>query len=137
MDFAMNVDEVIAQFTSKLGVDVKISVEIQSTSTREGFDEAMQRSHRKIVMFFKFSNAEFEDYSTSEAISFKDDLGNSAPASPKAPCLALKLLHNPHGCGECRYCWSKYLSMQVALESSIYFGFFSLSRASTNCFAGR
>jgi hypothetical protein len=28
-----------------------------------------------------------------------------------APAL-LYLLHNPHGCGECRYCRSKYLSMQ-------------------------
>jgi len=27
--------------------------------------------------------------------------------------LAPYLLHNPQGCGECRYCRSKYLSMQV------------------------
>lgn len=61
MDFAMIVDEVVAQFTSKLGVEVKISVEIQSNSTRDGFDEAMQRSIKENCNVLKFSNAEFED----------------------------------------------------------------------------
>jgi transposase len=32
-----------------------------------------------------------------------------------APAL-LYLLHNPHGCGECRYCRSKYLSIQVVRQ---------------------
>jgi len=61
MDFAMIVDEVVAQFTSKLGVEVKISVEIQTTSTRDGFDEAMQRSVKENCNVLKFNNAEFED----------------------------------------------------------------------------
>jgi hypothetical protein len=61
MDFAMIVDEVIAKFTSKPGVEVKISVEIQSTSTRGGFDEAMQRSIKENCNVLKFSNMEFWD----------------------------------------------------------------------------
>ncbi|MEI6335879.1 MAG: DUF499 domain-containing protein [Methylococcaceae bacterium] len=61
MDFATIVDEVIEQFTSKLGVDVKISIEIQATSTRDGFDEAMQWSIKENCNVLKFGNAEFEE----------------------------------------------------------------------------
>ena len=43
MNFATIVDEVVEQFTSKLGVDVNCSIEIQATSTRDGFDDALQR----------------------------------------------------------------------------------------------
>lgn len=60
MDFATIVDEVIEQFTSKLGVDVKISVEIQATSNRDGFDDALQRSVKENCRVLKFGNAEFE-----------------------------------------------------------------------------
>ena len=60
MDFATIVDEVVEQFTSKLGVDVKISVEIQATSNREGFDEAMQRAVKENCKVLKFGNSEFE-----------------------------------------------------------------------------
>jgi predicted AAA+ superfamily ATPase len=60
MDFATIVDEVVEQFTSKLGVDVKISVEIQATSNRDGFDDALQRSVKENCRVLKFGNAEFE-----------------------------------------------------------------------------
>ena len=60
MDFAMIVDEVVQQFTSKLGVDVTISVEIQAKS-KEGFDEVMQRTIKENCNVLKFNNAEFED----------------------------------------------------------------------------
>lgn len=61
MDFANIVDEVVEQFTSKLGVEVKISIEIQATSTRGGFDEAMQRSIKENCNVLKFGIAEFEE----------------------------------------------------------------------------
>jgi uncharacterized protein len=61
MDFATIVDEVVEQFTSKLGVDVKISVEIQATSHRDGFDEAMQRAVKENCRVLRFGNSEFEE----------------------------------------------------------------------------
>lgn len=42
-------------------VDVKISIEIQATSNRDGFDESMQRSIKENCNVLKFSNSEFED----------------------------------------------------------------------------
>ena len=60
MDFATIVDEVVQQFTSKLGVDISISVEIQAKS-RDGFDEALQRTIKENCNVLRFSNAEFED----------------------------------------------------------------------------
>ena len=60
MQFKEIVDEVVQQFTSKLGVDVKISVEIEAKS-RDGFDEAMQRTIKENCNVLRFSNAEFED----------------------------------------------------------------------------
>ena len=60
MDFATIVDEVVQQFTSRLGVDVSISVEIQAKS-RDGFDEALQRTIKENCNVLRFSNAEFED----------------------------------------------------------------------------
>ncbi len=59
MDFATIMDEVVQQFTSKLGVDVKISVEIQAQS-KEGFDEALQRIIKENCNVLKFGNHEFE-----------------------------------------------------------------------------
>jgi len=61
LDFATIVNEVMQQFTSRPGVDVKISVEIQATSNKDGFDEAMQRSIKENCNVLKFSNSEFED----------------------------------------------------------------------------
>jgi hypothetical protein len=61
MDFAAIVDEVIEQFTSKFGVDVKISVEIQATSNKEGFDEAMQRAVNENCRVLRFGQSEFEE----------------------------------------------------------------------------
>ena len=59
MDFATIMDEVVQQFTSKLGVDVKISVEIQA-QRKDGFDEALQRIIKKNCNVLKFSSSEFE-----------------------------------------------------------------------------
>ena len=60
IDFATIVDEVVQQFTTKLGVDVKISVEIEAKSL-DGFDDAMQRTIKENCNVLKFSNAEFEE----------------------------------------------------------------------------
>lgn len=60
MDFASIMDEVVQQFTAKLGVDVTISVEIEAKS-RDGFDEALQRTVKENCNVLQFSNAEFED----------------------------------------------------------------------------
>jgi len=60
MDFATIVDEVVEQFTSKIGVKVKISVEIQAKSVR-GFDESLQRSVKENCNHLKFKNSEFEE----------------------------------------------------------------------------
>ncbi len=59
MDFSTIVDEVVQQFTAKLGVNVSISVEIQASS-KEGFDEGVQRTIKENCNVLKFSNAEFE-----------------------------------------------------------------------------
>lgn len=59
MDFALLVDEVVQQFTAKLGVDVKISVEIQATS-QAGFDDGLQRAVKENCNVLKFSSVEFE-----------------------------------------------------------------------------
>lgn len=60
MDFATIMDEVVQHFTAKLGVDVTISVEIEAKS-RDGFDEALQRTVKENCNVLRFSNAEFEE----------------------------------------------------------------------------
>ena len=60
MDFATIMDEVVQQFTAKLGVDVTISVESEPRS-RDGFDEALQRTVKENCNLLRFSNAEFEE----------------------------------------------------------------------------
>jgi len=60
MDFATIVDEVVQQFTAKLGVDVSISVEIQAKS-KDGFDEGLQRTIKENCNVLKFGSAEFEE----------------------------------------------------------------------------
>jgi len=60
MDFAMIVDEVVQQFTTKLGIDVDIFVEIKAKST-EGFDESLQRTIKENCSVLRFQNSEFEE----------------------------------------------------------------------------
>lgn len=62
MDFATIIDEVVQQFTAKLGVNVKISVEIEATS-QDGFDETMQRTVKENCNVLRFNSAEFEEES--------------------------------------------------------------------------
>ncbi len=58
-DFAQIVDEVVEQFTAKLGVEVKITVEIQAQA-KQGFDESLQRTVSENCNVLKFGAAEFE-----------------------------------------------------------------------------
>jgi hypothetical protein len=60
MDFATIMDEVVQQFTAKLGVDVTISVEIEAKSNA-GFDEGLQRTVKENCNVLRFSNVEFEE----------------------------------------------------------------------------
>ena len=60
MDFATIIDEVVQQFTTKLGVDVTISVEIEARS-KDGFDESLQRTVRENCNVLRFNTAEFEE----------------------------------------------------------------------------
>ncbi|MBF0141790.1 MAG: ATP-binding protein [Magnetococcales bacterium] len=59
IDFATIVDEVIAQFTSRVGVDITISVEIEA-SKKDGFDETVQRTVKENCTVLRFVSAEFE-----------------------------------------------------------------------------
>ncbi len=59
MQFSEIVDEVVQQFTAKLGVDVEISIEVRATS-RDGFDESVQRTIKENCNVLKFGNTEFE-----------------------------------------------------------------------------
>jgi hypothetical protein len=58
--FADLVDEVVLQFTSRPGVQVKIAIEIQAES-QTGFDEGLQRSVKENCNVLHFKNAEFEE----------------------------------------------------------------------------
>lgn len=60
LDFATVVDEVVEQFTAKLGVDVSISVEIQALSS-DGFDESTQRTVKENCNVLRFGSSEFEE----------------------------------------------------------------------------
>lgn len=60
MDFATIVDEVVEQFTARVGVDVSISIEIQAQGG-DGFDEALQRAVKENCSVLRFGAAEFED----------------------------------------------------------------------------
>ena len=59
LDFAQIVDEVVQQFTSKHDVNVKISVEI-TASSRQGFDDTVQRAVKENCNVLRFHSAEFE-----------------------------------------------------------------------------
>ena len=53
-------DEVIQQFTAKLGAEVKILVEIEAWN-KEGFDEALQLTIKGNCNVLRFGSAEFEE----------------------------------------------------------------------------
>jgi hypothetical protein len=59
IDFATIMDEVVQQFTARVGVEVEISVEIRAKS-KEGFDESVQRTIRENCHVLKFNNSEFD-----------------------------------------------------------------------------
>lgn len=59
MDFATIMDEVIQQFTSQIGVEVSISVEIEAIKAT-GFDESLQRTIKENCNVLRFSSSEFE-----------------------------------------------------------------------------
>ena len=60
LKFAEIVDEIVEQFTAKLGVEVNISIEIKAKS-KEGFDEGLQRSIRENCNVLGFNSSEFEN----------------------------------------------------------------------------
>ena len=53
-------DEVVQNFTSQLGVDIVISVEINARSEK-GFDANLQRAIKENCNMLNFGNAEFEE----------------------------------------------------------------------------
>lgn len=59
IDFATIIDEIVAQFTTRTSVEVKISVEIEAVS-KDGFDEGLQRTIRENCTVLKFGASEFE-----------------------------------------------------------------------------
>lgn len=61
MAFADVVNEVVAQFTQELGVQVRIRVDIEAeTDAGGGFGESLQRNVRENCNALKFTQAEFE-----------------------------------------------------------------------------
>lgn len=60
IEFANIVDEVVQQFTAKLGIEVSISVEIQA-KYKNGFDEALQRTIKENCNVLGFRSSEFEE----------------------------------------------------------------------------
>ena len=57
--FSEVVDEVVAQFTPRLGTKVVIKVEIEAQDPK-GFEESLQRTVRENCNTLRFSPAEFE-----------------------------------------------------------------------------
>jgi len=57
--FADVVDEIVQNFTTRTGVAVKISVEIQAESGA-GFDASLQRTVKENSKVLKFKNSDFE-----------------------------------------------------------------------------
>lgn len=57
--FAEIIDEVVQQFTTKVGGKVDILVELQATSLT-GFDEGLQRTVRENCNTLKFKSFDFE-----------------------------------------------------------------------------
>jgi predicted AAA+ superfamily ATPase len=54
------VDEIVQQFTARVGTDVQITIEIQAQSTL-GFDESTQRTVKENCNSLRFSSFDFED----------------------------------------------------------------------------
>lgn len=61
MDFMEIMNEVVDQFSSKLGVEVEISVEIRAKTSSSGFDESLQRTIKENCNSLKFDASEFEN----------------------------------------------------------------------------
>ncbi len=57
--FADLVDEVVQQFTTRMGVKVRIAIEIEA-ETGTGFDDSIQRAVKENCHALKFKTAEFE-----------------------------------------------------------------------------
>ena len=60
MSFSDIVDEVVQHFTSKVGVEVAIKIEVEARSAN-GFDEALQRTVKENCSVLRFKTAEFEE----------------------------------------------------------------------------
>ena len=60
IEFATLMEEVVQNFTSQFGVDVKVSIEISARSSK-GFDANLQRAIKENCSMLKFGNAEFEE----------------------------------------------------------------------------
>lgn len=60
MGFSDIVDEVVQHFTSKVGVDVTIKIEVEAKSG-DGFDETLQRTVKENCSVLRFKTAEFEE----------------------------------------------------------------------------
>ena len=59
MQFSQLMDEIVEQFTTQVGVQVTISIDIQA-SLATGFNEGLQRSVKENCNVLKFSSCEFE-----------------------------------------------------------------------------
>jgi uncharacterized protein len=58
--FAELVDEVLEQFTSRAGVRVRLSIDIEAESS-SGFDDGLQRSVKENCKVLRFKTADFEE----------------------------------------------------------------------------
>lgn len=59
LQFSDIIDEVVQQFTTRAGVKVRISIEIQAESF-SGFDDGLQRAVKENTKVLKFDQSEFE-----------------------------------------------------------------------------
>ena len=59
IEFSDIVNEIVQQFTSRVGVEVKIHIDIRA-STTDGFDEALQRTVKENCNVLKINTNEFE-----------------------------------------------------------------------------
>ena len=59
IEFSDIVNEIVQQFTSRIGVEVKINIDISASST-DGFDEALQRTVKENCNVLKINRSEFE-----------------------------------------------------------------------------
>lgn len=59
IEFSDIVNEIVQQFTSRVGVEVKVNIDIRASSI-DGFDEALQRSVKENCNVLKINTNEFE-----------------------------------------------------------------------------